>query len=107
MDTTRRRGALKSLLKKVTDSSLPTVAVNLCKHAIFADGHAALSSDFSALLCDSSNRLSMATKTVCREPANARTSTGPTYDEIVRSSISSRGSMMPTNIKPHPLHVKL
>jgi len=73
-------------------------------HAIFADGHTALSSDFSALLCDSSKRLvgaksttrkclartakvgslsavgrikdptathnlSMATKTVCREPA--------------------------------------
>ena len=29
------------------------------------------------------------------------------YDEIVTSSVSSAGSMMPTSIDPHALHFKL
>ena len=31
----------------------------------------------------------------------------PTYDDIVRRSVSSAGSMMPTSIDPHALHLKL
>jgi hypothetical protein len=30
-----------------------------------------------------------------------------TYDEIVTSSVSSAGSMMPMSIDPHALHLKL